>query len=131
MLGGFHSLKRTKLGGVGFCQSGSAAQKLALDSFQNIANIDIASTVTATPDIDAEVEAIGNVLRAAATLRSTALIEAGIGHLSPGQVIENEVPKVRVNFRSSAKHCRQRLAPASVLPLPIMSIARFSSGLWK
>ena len=67
MLGGFHSLKRTKLGGVSFGQSGSAAQKLALDSFQNIANIDIESTVAATPDIDAEVEAVGKVLRAAAT----------------------------------------------------------------
>lgn len=86
MLGGLNSLKRTKLGGVGFGQSGSAAQKLALDSLQNIANIDIASTGTATPDIDAEVEAVGNVLRAAATPLSVAKVAEHLPSWETGRV---------------------------------------------
>jgi hypothetical protein len=48
------------------------------------------------------------------TRRARPVIEAGIGHFSPGQATEN-VPKVRVNLTSSAKQRLQIAVPASTL----------------
>lgn len=66
MLGSILNRKKAGPGSVGFGQSGTAAMKLAIQSIQNIANIDIGSTPAADSGQDAaDLAAISDVLRGA------------------------------------------------------------------
>ena len=55
------------------------------------------------------------------TRRARPVIDAGIGHFSPGQVTE-KVPKLSENFTSSAKQRLQIAVPASTLLTPRASM---------
>jgi hypothetical protein len=69
------SSKRSKSGYAGFGQQGSAARKVAVDSFQNIANVEISKPATTGSAEDAEeLKAISGVLHEAAKPLSVAEI---------------------------------------------------------
>jgi hypothetical protein len=70
MSSGYVPSKKAKSGYLSFGQQGSAARKVAVDSFQNIANVEIGSSeaVTAAGSVEAseELKTISDVLHEAA-----------------------------------------------------------------